>query len=60
LNEVSSGMIANKVPYSDYETIDKIRFNAIQILNRDGDRLYSVKSFTDLIQEALLEYEENK
>jgi len=53
-------MIANKVPYSDYETIDKIRFNAIQILNRDGDRLYSVKSFTDLIQEALLEYEENK
>lgn len=60
LEQVSSGMIANKIPYSDYKTIDAIRFNALQILNRDGDREYSMKSFSDLIQEALLEYEENK
>jgi len=60
LEEVSSGMIANKIPYSDYKTIDAIRFTALQILNRDGDREYSMKSFSDLIQEALLEYEENK
>lgn len=60
LNHASSGMIANKIPYSDYKTIDAIRLTALQILNRDGDREYSVKSFSDLIQEALLEYEENK
>jgi hypothetical protein len=60
LEQVSSGMIANKVPYSDYKTIDEIKFTALQILNRDGDREYSMKSFSDLIQEALLEYEENK
>ena len=60
LEQVSSGMIANKIPYSDYKTIDAIRFTALQILNRDGDREYSMKSFSDLIQEALLEYEENK
>jgi hypothetical protein len=60
LNEASSGMIANKTPYSDYKSIDAIRNTAIQILNRDGDREYSVNSFSDLIQEALLEYEENK
>ena len=59
-NEASSGSIANKVPYSDYKTIDEIRFTAIQILNRDGDRQYSMKSFSDVIQDALLEYEENK
>jgi len=60
LNEMSAGMIANKVPYSDYATIDKIRIQAVQILNRDGDRKYSLQSVSDLIQEALLEYEENK
>lgn len=60
LNHASDGMIANKIPYSDYKTIDAIRLTALQILNRDGDREYSVKSFSDLIQEALLEYEENK
>ena len=60
LNEMSAGMIANKVPYSDYATIDKIRIQAVQILNRDGDREYSLQSVSDLIQEALLEYEENK
>lgn len=58
--QVSSGMIANKIPYSDYETIDKIRLTAIQILLRDGDRMYSLSSFSELIQEALLEFEENK
>jgi len=60
LNEMSAGMIANRVPYSDYATIDKIRIQAVQILNRDGDREYSLQSVSDLIQEALLEYEENK
>jgi hypothetical protein len=60
LNEASSGMIANKIPYSDYRTIDNIRITAVQILNRDGDREYTMRSFADLIQEALLEYEENK
>jgi hypothetical protein len=60
LNEASSGSIANKVPYSDYDTIGKIRIQAVQILNRDGDREYSLQSFSDLIQESLLEYEENK
>lgn len=59
-HQVSSGMIANKIPYSDYETIDKIRLTAIQILLRDGDRMYSLSSFSELIQEALLEFEENK
>lgn len=60
LNQVSSGMIANKIPYSDYKSINQIRYAAVQILDRDGDRKYSIKSFNDLIQEALLEYEENK
>jgi hypothetical protein len=60
LNEASSGMIANKIPYSDYKTTDNIRITAVQILNRDGDREYTMRSFADLIQEALLEYEENK
>lgn len=60
IHQASSGMIANKLPYSDYKTIDEIRFLAIQILNRDGDRQYSMASFNEIIQEALLEYEENK
>ena len=60
LNEMSDGMIANRTPFSDYATIDKIRIQAVQILNRDGDREYSMQSVSDLIQEALLEYEENK
>jgi hypothetical protein len=60
LNEASSGMIANKTPYSDYKSIDRIRLTAIQILNRDGDRRYSVKAFSDLIQEALEEDNENE
>jgi hypothetical protein len=60
LNEMSAGMIANRVPYSDYATIDKIKIQAFQILNRDGDREYSLQSVSDLMQEALLEYEENK
>lgn len=57
---MSDGMIANRTPFSDYATIDKIRIQAVQILNRDGDREYSMQSVSDLIQEALLEYEENK
>jgi len=60
LNEMSDGSIANRTPFSDYATIDKIRIQAVQILNRDGDREYSMQSVSDLIQEALLEYEENK
>ena len=60
LNEASSGSIANKIPYSDYKSIDGVRSTAIQILNRDGDRPYSLKAYIDLIQEALEEYEENK
>jgi hypothetical protein len=60
LNEASSGMIANKTPYSDYKTIDAIRYKAVQILNRDGDREYTMKSFSELIQEAVLEHQEEK
>jgi hypothetical protein len=60
IHQASSGMIANRVPYNDYSTIAKIRISAIEILNRDGDRKYSIQSFNDIIQEALLEYEENK
>lgn len=58
LHQASSGMIANKTPYSDYDKLNGIRRTAIEILNREGDREYSLKSFSDIIQEALLEYDE--
>jgi len=60
MNEASSGSIANKVPYSSYKDIDGIRLTAYQILLRDGDREYSLQAFTDLIKQAVEEYEENK
>jgi|688.fasta_scaffold00438_115 hypothetical protein len=60
LYEASSGMIANKTNYDKYKDIDGIRSSAISILMRDGDRIYSISNFNDLIQEAVLEYEENK
>ena len=60
LNEASSGSIGNKTKYSSYKDIDGVRFAAIQILNRDGDRKYSVSAFNDLIKEAVLEYDENR
>jgi len=60
LNEASSGMIANKTRFSSYKDIDGVRLAAVQILNRDGDREYSVKAFSDLIREAADEYAENK
>jgi hypothetical protein len=60
LNEASSGSIANKVKFSSYKDIDGVRLTAVQMLNRDGDREYSVKAFSDLIKEAADEYAENK
>jgi len=60
LNHASSGMIATRTKYSMYKDIDGVRQAAIHILNREGDREYSISNFNDLIQEAVLEYDENK
>jgi hypothetical protein len=52
LTQMSSGFIANNSNANDYATADKIRKRMIHILQKGGDRPYSLKNAVDLVKEA--------
>ena len=60
LNEISSGTIGGRTGFDKYKDIDGIRGAAIQILQRDGDRKYSLTTLHELLDQAKAEYLENQ
>lgn len=60
LNEMSDGSIASKTGVTNYKDIDAIRITAFQILERDGDRPFSIRNATELMREAAMEWKENE
>ena len=59
VNQVSSGTIANYTGYNKYKDVDAIRFLSWQILNRDGDKVFSIETLKALLSQAVEEYKEN-
>lgn len=57
---VSSGTIGSMTGLSTYKDIGEVRYTAMQILMRDGDRPYSLGALKTLLEEAELEWKENK
>ena len=60
LEFVSAGTIGGMTGLSKYKDIDGVRHSAIQMLQRDGDKPYSMDSLKALLDEAKYEWAENK
>jgi hypothetical protein len=60
LNTVSAGTIASLTGLSRYKDIDEVRVTAVQMLNRDGDKKYSINVLKELLKQAGEEWKENK
>lgn len=56
---ISSGTIGNVTGYSKYKDIDSVRFYAVNILNRDGDKPYSLDALNEILLQAKKEWEKN-
>ena len=60
VQHVSSGTIASYTGLKKYKDIDGVVNAAVQILQRDGDKEYSLKNLKEVLLEAKDEYLENK
>jgi hypothetical protein len=60
IQHVTSGTIANYTGLKKYKDIEGVINAAVQILQRDGDKEYSLKNLKEVLLEAKDEYLENK
>jgi hypothetical protein len=51
-NWVSSGRIASMTDITEYEEINDIRLEAIKILDKEGNKFYSINGLKDILQKA--------
>jgi hypothetical protein len=51
-NWVSSGTIASMTDITEYEEINDIRLEAIKILDKEGNKFYSINGLKDILQKA--------